>query len=200
MAVLFVGWLAYFLVAGIRFRKSANPRPTTLEAGLIFRPTLKSALRPLRCFCYQFAGSAVGQGGGTSSRWPPGIATDPIEIPDHGPAVRLERALCRHRWKWGKQDIKFAEKSFGLDADDPNAKDDVTCLRTVLPARQSRCHLPHLLHGCHTTVSNFRWMHRGLCSLRVAMSIPVHFDTDFTSRRVSMVITAPSCAGKSVPA
>lgn len=192
MAVLFVGWLAYFLVAVFRFRKSANPKADHVGARSHFSTYAEIGVAAVEVLL--LLGFAVPLWAKAVDQFPVATgnpATDPIEIQIMAQQFAWNAHYAGTDGKWGKQDIKFAEKNpFGLDADDPNAKDDVTCLREpfFLPVnREVICRISSM-----DVIHCFK-----LPRMRVTqdaipgMSIPVHFKPTATGEY--MVICAQLC-------
>jgi len=125
MGALFVGWMAYFVFAMLRFNKGTNPKAdyvgvrshasTYLEIGVaIVEAVLLIGLAvPLWA-------KAVDN--------PPGAAEKPIEIQVMAQQFAWSAHFPGLDGKWGKQDTKFANRGnpFGLDAEDADTKDDVS--------------------------------------------------------------------------
>lgn len=127
MGALFVGWMGYFIVAMIRFNKAANPKAdyvgvrshasTYLEIGVaIVEAVLLIGLAvPLWA-------KAVDN--------PPAASEKPVELQVMAQQFAWSAHFPGLDGKWGKQDTKFANRSnpFGLDADDADAKDDLSVM------------------------------------------------------------------------
>lgn len=173
MAVLFVGWLAFFIYAVFKHRKSAHPKADYVGARGHFSTYAEVGVAAIEGllllgFAVPLWAKAVGDG-----------------FPEEKNAVVIQIMAQQFAWnahyagpdgKWGHQDMKFASTTnpFGLDAADAAAKDDVTCLREkfLLPLnKEIICKLSSM-----DVIHCFK-----LGKMRVTqdvlpgMSIPVHF-------------------------
>jgi cytochrome c oxidase subunit 2 len=132
MAVLFVGWLGYFLFAVFRFRRSANPKADYVGAKSHFSSYAEVGVAMIEALL--LLGFAVPLWAKAVEEFPTKKGdpkTDPIEINIMGQQFAWNAHYSGPDHQWGKQDIKFASATnpFGLDSNDAGAKDDVTCLR-----------------------------------------------------------------------
>jgi cytochrome c oxidase subunit 2 len=124
MAALFVGWMAFFLVAVFKFRKGANPKAdpvgvrghtsTYLEIGvaLVEAVLLIGLAVPLWA-------KAVDD--------PPKPEEKPVEMQVMAQQFAWAAHFPGADGKWGRQDVQFADrlKPFGIDRNDEAGKDDV---------------------------------------------------------------------------
>lgn len=127
MFALFVGWMGYYLLALIKFRKGANPRAD--YAGV------KGHLST-----YLEVGVAVVEGvllvGLAIPIWAravkeiPTAADKPVEVQIMGMQFKWNAHMAGPDGKWGRQDVKLASATnpYGLDSSDAASKDDVSCL------------------------------------------------------------------------
>jgi cytochrome c oxidase subunit 2 len=132
MAVLFVGWLGYFLYTIFRFRRSANPKADYAGAKSHFSSYAEVGVAAIETLL--LLGFAVPLWAKAVDRFPDKTGnpkTDPIEIAIMGQQFAWNAHYAGPDNNWGRQDIKFASATnpFGLDSNDAAAKDDVTCLR-----------------------------------------------------------------------
>ena len=122
MAVLFVGWMAYFLYAIFRFRKTRNPKAdyagVTSHASSYIEVAVAVVEAVLLVSAVAFWSKAV-------DKFPPEKDSTVIR-------VTAEQFTWNSRYPgpdgvFGKQDVKFvnATNAFGIDYTDPHAKDDV---------------------------------------------------------------------------
>ena len=130
MLILFVGWLAYYLLALFRFRKAASPKAdytgvksnmsTYLEIGvaIVEAVLLIGFAVPLWARAVEEFPVAKGD-----------PKTDPIEIQIMGQQYKWSAHYTGPDGKWGKQSIKSASATnpFGLVEGDADGKDDVVC-------------------------------------------------------------------------
>lgn len=131
MVVLFVGWLAYYLLALFRFRRSANPKAdyvgvkssmsTYLEIGvaLIEAVLLVGFAIPLWAHAVDELPQAKGD-----------PKTDPIEVQVMGMQFKWNAHFTGPDGKFGRQLQSEASQGnpFGIDSKDAAAKDDVVCV------------------------------------------------------------------------
>ncbi|MCW5556290.1 MAG: cytochrome c oxidase subunit II [Verrucomicrobiae bacterium] len=192
MAVLFVGWLAYFLIAVFRFRSAANPKADHVGARSHFSTYAEVGVAAVEVLL--LLGFAVPLWAKAVDQFPVATGnpeTDPIEIQIVAQQFAWNAHYPGPDGKWGKQDVKFAvENPFGLDPEDPDGKDDVTCLREpfVLPVdRDIICRISSM-----DVIHCFK-----LPRMRVTqdaipgMTIPVHFKP--TKIGDYMIICAQLC-------
>ena len=127
MAALFVGWLAFFLFAVFKHAKVNNPKADYHGARGHFSTYAEIGVAAIEGLL--LLGFAV-----------PLWAKAVDKFPEEKDALVLQVIGQQFAWnahyagpdgKWGKQDIQFASATnpFGLDANDPASKDDITCLR-----------------------------------------------------------------------
>jgi len=173
MLVLFVGWLAYFIMVLLKFNKGANPKADYVG--------VKSHLNT-----YLEIGVAVVEGilliGFAIPLWAkavdhfPTAQDNPVEVQIMAQQFAWNAHYAGTDGKWGKQGIQHAAATnpFGLDPNDANAKDDVTCLKEEFLIPLNR----HIV----CKISSMDVIHCfKLPSMRVTqdaipgMSIPVHF-------------------------
>ncbi len=127
MAALFVGWLAFFIIAVFKHRRSANPKADYVGARSHFSTYAEVGVAAIEGLL--LLGFAV-----------PLWAKSVDKFPEEKDATVIQIMAQQFAWnahyagpdnKWGKQDVKFASSTnpFGLDSGDAGAKDDITCLR-----------------------------------------------------------------------
>ena len=193
MLVLFVGWLAYFLYTVFRFRKSKHPKADHVGARSHFSTYAEVGIAAVEVLL--LLGFAVPLWAKAVDQFPVKTGdpkTDPIEIQIMGQQFAWNAHYAGSDGKWGKQDIKDASANnpFGLVAADPNAKDDVTCLREpfkVPVGRDVICRISSM-----DVIHSFK-----LPRMRVTqdaipgMTIPVHFKP--IEKGDYMVICAQLC-------
>jgi cytochrome c oxidase subunit II len=171
MAVLFVGWGAFFVFVLFRFRKSANPKASYAGAkGKISKGT-EVAVALIEVIL--LVGYAI-----------PAWARRVTQPPAESEAVVVHVVGEQFAWnvhypgpdrKFGRTDIKFvsADNPLGLDRTDPAGKDDVTTINQLnLPVDR-----PVLVHlSSKDVIHSF-----GLYEMRVkqdaipGLQIPVWF-------------------------
>jgi len=171
MAVLFVGWGAFFVFVLFRFRKSANPKASYAGAkGKISKGT-EVAVALIEVIL--LVGYAI-----------PAWARRVTQPPAESEAVVVHVVGEQFAWnvhypgpdrKFGRTDIKFvsADNPLGLDRSDPAGKDDVTTINQLnLPVDR-----PVLVHlSSKDVIHSF-----GLYEMRVkqdaipGLQIPVWF-------------------------
>ncbi len=178
MLALFVGWLAYYLIALFKFRRGANPKAdyvgvkghmsTYLEVGvaIVEAVLLVGFAIPLWARAVDEFPTAKGD-----------PKTDPIEVQIMGMQYKWNAHYAGPDGKWGRQDIVHASATnpFGLDPEDEAGKDDVVSLLGEpfkLPVgRPAICHISSM-----DVIHSFK-----VPSMRVTqdaipgMSIPTHF-------------------------
>jgi len=127
MFALFVGWMGYYLLALIKFRKGANPRAdyagvkghlsTYLEVGVA---VVEGVL---------LVGLAIPIWARAVDRLPT-AADKSVEVQIMGMQFKWNAHMAGPDGKWGRQDVKLASATnpYGLDSSDAASKDDVSCL------------------------------------------------------------------------
>jgi cytochrome c oxidase subunit II len=177
MLVLFVGWLAYFLYTVFRFRKAKNPKADHVGARSHFSTYAEIGIAAVEVLL--LLGFAVPLWAKAVDQFPVRTGnpqTDPIEIQIMGQQFAWNAHFAGPDDKWGKQDMKEASANnpFGLVGSDPDAKDDVTCLREPFRVPVNRdiiCRISSM-----DVIHSFK-----LPRMRVTqdaipgMTIPVHF-------------------------
>jgi cytochrome c oxidase subunit II len=128
MLALFVGWLGYFVMSIVKFRAGANPKADYVGVKSHMSTYVEIGVAVVEAVL--LIGLAV-------PLW--ANAVDHQPKPEEKP-IELQVMAQQFAWnahyagpdgKWGKQDIAFAAATnpFGLDTNDADAKDNVTCLR-----------------------------------------------------------------------
>lgn len=174
MAALFVGWLGYFLYVIFRFRKGANPKADYVGARSHTSTYLEIGVAGVEAVL--LIGLAV-------PLWAKAVDNPPK--PEEKP-VEVQVMAQQFAWaahfpgidnQWGKQDVKFADRSnpFGLDINgDPAAKDDVAVVTEafLLPVNRPVIALISSMDVIHCfKVPSMRVTQDAIPGL----SIPVHF-------------------------
>jgi cytochrome c oxidase subunit II len=129
MAVLFVGWGAFFLFVLFRFRAGANPKASYTGAKGKISKGLEVAVAIIEIVL--LVGYAI-----------PAWAKRVRDLPKDGEAVVVRVVGEQFAWnvhypgpdgKFGRTDIKLvsADNPLGLDRGDPSAKDDVTTINQL---------------------------------------------------------------------
>lgn len=123
MAVLFVGWLGYFLYALLRFRKSSNPKASYTGVTSHASTYVEGAVALIEAVL--LIGFAVPLWAKMADAFPADKDATVIR-------VTAEQFAWNARYpgkdgKFGQQDIKLVSPSnpLGYDAKDPAAKDDI---------------------------------------------------------------------------
>lgn len=124
MIVLFVGWLAFFFYAILRFRKSKNPKADYVGAKTHASTYIEVAVAIFEGVL--LIGLAI-------PLWAKSVDKFPLEKDATVIRVVAEQFTWNSRYPgadgvFGKQDIKHvaSDNLLGYVADDPNGKDDVT--------------------------------------------------------------------------
>jgi len=127
MAALFVGWLAFFVIAVFKHRRSANPKADYVGARSHFSTYAEVGVAAIEGLL--LLGFAVPLWANSVDRFPEEKDATVIQIMGQQFAWNAHYAGPDNTW--GKQDVKFASSTnpFGLDSGDAGAKDDITCLR-----------------------------------------------------------------------
>src|SRR5262245_61561261 len=171
MAILFVGWGAFFLYVLFRFRKSANPKASYTGAKGKISKGLEVAVAVIEMVLLVFYAIPL---------WAKRVKAFPSE----NEAVVVRVVAEQFAWnvhypgrdgRFGRTDINriSADNPLGLDRSDPAAKDDITTINQLnLPVDR-----PVLVHlSSKDVIHSF-----GLFEMRVkqdaipGMSIPVWF-------------------------
>ncbi len=129
MIVLFVGWLAYFAFALLRFRRSRNPKADYFGVRSHISNYIEGAVALVEGIL--LLGLAV-----------PFWATAVDKFPSETDSTVIQIVAQQFAWnvrypgmdkKFGKQDMRFvtAQNVFGVDPSDPAGKDDVQTLNEV---------------------------------------------------------------------
>jgi cytochrome c oxidase subunit 2 len=187
MAVLFVGWGAFFLYVLFRFRKGANPRADYTGAKGKFAKSIEIAV-------------VVAEGVLLLFYAIPAWATRVAQFPTDSSAVQVRVIAEQFAWnihypgkdgKFGRTDIKLvsADNPIGLDKTDADAKDDITEINQLtIPANR-----PVLIHlSSKDVIHSF-----GLYEMRVkqdaipGMDIPVWFIPNVTTDEMRQRLNKP---------
>ncbi len=172
MAALFVGWLAFFVIAVFKHRRSANPKADYVGARSHFSTYAEIGVAAIEGLL--LLGFAVPLWAKSVDKFPEEKDATVIQI--MGQQFAWNAHYAGPDGKWGKQEVKFASSTnpFGLDSGDAGAKDDITCLREkflVPVGKEVICKISSM-----DVIHCFK-----LPAMRVTqdaipgMSIPVHF-------------------------
>jgi cytochrome c oxidase subunit 2 len=178
MLALFVGWLAYYLIALMRFRRTANPKAdytgvksnmsSYLEVGVAVIEAVLLIGFAIPLWAHAVDGLPAAKGD---------PKTDPIDVQIMGMQFKWNAHFTGPDGKMGKQTLKEASQGnpFGIVASDEAAKDDVVCVAGEpfkLPVgRPVICRISSM-----DVIHSFK-----ITSMRVTqdaipgMSIPTHF-------------------------
>ena len=129
MAVLFVGWGAFFLFVIVRFRKGANPRADYHGAKGKISKALEIGIVVVEAVLLMFY--AI-----------PAWATRVRDFPAESQATVVRVVAEQFAWnvhypgpdgRFGRTDVSLmaAENPLGLDRRDPDAKDDITTINQL---------------------------------------------------------------------
>jgi cytochrome c oxidase subunit 2 len=187
MAVLFVGWGAFFLYVLVKFRRRANPKANYAGAHGKFSKGVEIAI--VIAEMVLLVGYAI-----------PAWARRVTRFPAESEATVVRVLGAQFAWnvqypgadgKFGRTDIKLvsAENPIGLDRTDPNAKDDITDINFIhVPVDR-----PVLVH-----LTSMDVIHSfGLYEMRVkqdaipGLSIPVWFIPTVTTADMSQKLGKP---------
>jgi cytochrome c oxidase subunit II len=126
MGSLFVGWLAFYIYAVIKHRKSANPKADYVGARSHFSSYAEVGVAAIEGVL--LLGFAVPLWARAVDKFPE--EKDAVVIQIMGQQFAWNAHYAGPDGKWGRQDIQFASATnpFGLDANDPATKDDVTTI------------------------------------------------------------------------
>jgi cytochrome c oxidase subunit 2 len=129
MAVLFVGWGAFFLYVLLRFRRGANPKANYAGAHGKFSKGVEIAI--VIAEMVLLVGYAI-------PAWAKRVKQFPAESEATVVRVVGEQFAWNMQYpgadgKFGRTDIKLvsADNPLGLDRSDPNAKDDITTINQL---------------------------------------------------------------------
>jgi cytochrome c oxidase subunit 2 len=129
MAVLFVGWGAFFLYVLVRFRRGANPKANYGGAHGKFSKGVEIAI--VIAEMVLLVGYAI-------PAWAKRVKQFPAESEATVVRVVGEQFAWNMQYpgadgKFGRTDIKLvsADNPLGLDRSDPNAKDDITTINQL---------------------------------------------------------------------
>jgi cytochrome c oxidase subunit 2 len=174
MGALFFGWLAYFIYALLRFKKSTNPKADYVGARSHYSTYLELGVATVEAVL--LIGLAVPLWAKAVDN-PPRPEEKPVEIQVMAQQFAWAAHFPGTDGKWGRQDTKFADRSnpFGLDtAGDPAAKDDVSVVTEafLLPVNRPVVALISSMDVIHCfKVPTMRVTQDAIPGL----SIPVHF-------------------------
>jgi cytochrome c oxidase subunit 2 len=171
MAVLFVGWGAFFVYVLVRFRRGANPRASYSGAKGKFAKSTEIAVAIIEVVLLIFYAIPA---------WATRVGQFPTEQEAFVVRVVGEQFAWNVRYpgkdgKFGRTDVKLvsADNPLGLDRSDPDGKDDITTINQLnLPVDR-----PILVHlSSKDVIHSF-----GLYEMRVkqdavpGLDIPVWF-------------------------
>jgi cytochrome c oxidase subunit II len=127
MLALFIGWLAYYLLALVKFRRAANPKADYVGVKGHMSTYLEIGVAVVEAVL--LVGFAIPLWARAVDHFPK-AEENPVEVRIMGQQFKWNAHYYGADKKWGKQDVKFASATnpFGLDSNDEAAKDDVTCL------------------------------------------------------------------------
>lgn len=130
MFVLFVGWMGYYLVALVKFRKGANPKADYVGVKGHLSSYLEIGVAVVEGVL--LVGLAIPIWARAVDRFPT-PADKPVEIQIMGMQFKWNAHYAGLDGKWGKQSIELASATnpFGLDGNDEAEKDDIGCLSGV---------------------------------------------------------------------
>ncbi len=129
MGVLFIGWLAYFIYALVRFRRSRNPKANYFGVRNHASNYIEGAVALVELVL--LVGVAV-----------PFWATAVDKFPKESDATRIQVVAQQFAWNvrypgkdgvFGRQDMRFVTDTnvFGLDFTDEHSKDDLQTLNDI---------------------------------------------------------------------
>jgi cytochrome c oxidase subunit II len=187
MAILFVGWGAFFIFVLFRFRKSANPQASYTGAKGKISKGLEVAVAVIEVILLVFYAIPA---------WAKRVKAFPTE----NEAVVVRVVGEQFAWnvhypgrdgRFGRTDINriAADNPLGLDRSDPDAKDDITTINQLnLPVDR-----PVLVHlSSKDVIHSF-----GLYEMRVkqdaipGLSIPVWFVPNVTTADMRTKLAKP---------
>ncbi len=145
MVILFVGWLAYFLYALFRFRKSNNPKASYTGAQTNISTYAEVAVAIAEVIL--LVGLAI-------PLWASVVDTEKFPTEKDKPLV-IKVTGQQFAWNarypgkdgaFAKQDIKFfaPDNKFGVDKNDPNGKDDFDSTLNLMAVPTGRDVIIHL--------------------------------------------------------
>lgn len=131
MLALFIGWLAYYVLAIVKFRRSANAKADYVGVKSGVSTYLEIGVAVVEVVL--LVGLAIPLWARAVDEFPVATGdpeTDPIEVRIMGMQFKWNAHYAGLDGKWGAQGISFANalNPFGIDMEDPDAQDDVTCL------------------------------------------------------------------------
>lgn len=172
MAVLFIGWLGYFLYCIVRFSKARNPKADHVGVRSHASNYLEIAVAIIEIVL--LIGFAIPLWAKTVDGYPPEKDSTVIRI-----TAQQFAWNSRYPGKdgiFGKQDIKFrsAQNQFGYDPEDPHGKDDITPPLNEIAVPVNK---PVILHITSLDViHSFALRPFRMCQDAIpGMNIPVHF-------------------------
>ncbi len=145
MAVLFVGWFAYFLYALFRFRHVKNPKASYTGAQTSFSTYAEVAVAVAEVILLVSLAIPL---------WATVVDSDKFPTEKDKPLV-IKVTAQQFAWNarypgkdgaFGKQDIKFVapDNKFGVDKNDPNTKDDFESAINLMHVPSDRKVIIHL--------------------------------------------------------
>lgn len=173
MAALFVGWLAFFVFALFKHRRSANPKADYHGARSHFSTYAEVGVAAIEGLL--LLGFAIPLWAKAVEKFPE--EKDSVVIQVMGQQFAWNAHYAGPDGKWGHQDIKFAAATnpFGLDAADAATKDDIAIMSNqafLLPVNKDIiCKISSM-----DVIHSFK-----IPTMRVTqdaipgMSVPVHF-------------------------
>ncbi len=129
MGALFVGWLAYFIYALVRFRRSRNPRANYYGVKSHASSYIEVAVALVEAFL--LFGLAVPLWAKAVDKFPKASDSTVVQ-------VVAQQFAWNFRYPgpdgiFGKQDMKYvtADNVFGVDPSDPHGKDDIQTINEM---------------------------------------------------------------------
>jgi cytochrome c oxidase subunit II len=171
MAVLFVGWGAFFILVLVRFRKGANPKASYTGAKGKISKGLEVAIVIAEAIL--LVGYAIPAWARRVNQFPAETEAVVVRVVGHQFAWEVQYAGPDGKFGRTLPNLIASDNLLGLDKTDPNAKDDiVTSNQLVLPVNR-----PALVHlSSQDVIHSF-----GLYEMRVkqdavpGLEIPVWF-------------------------
>ncbi len=126
MLVLFIGWFAFFVIAVYKHARSNNPKADYHGTRSHFSTYAEIGVAAIEGLL--LLGFAVPLWAKAVDKFPE--EKDAVVIQVIGQQFAWNAHYAGPDGKWGKQDIQFASSTnpFGIDANDADAKDDLTTL------------------------------------------------------------------------
>ncbi|MST00733.1 MAG: cytochrome c oxidase subunit II [Pedosphaera sp.] len=145
MAVLFVGWFAYFLYAIFRFRKSNNPKASYTGAQTNISTYAEVAVAVAEVILLVGLAIPLWASVVDADKFPK-EEVNPIVIKVTGQQFAWNTRYPGKDGAFGKQDIKFVapDNKFGVDKNDPNTKDDFDSPLNLMAVPVGRAVIIHL--------------------------------------------------------